>query len=45
MKDFWEKLDGAFAYIFNNKKEKKEEKNENTGNERRLPRSNAGTGK
>lgn len=42
MKDFWKKLDEAFAYIFNNKKE---EKNENTGNERRLPRSNEGTGK
>ena len=44
MKDFWKKLDEAFAYIFNNT-DKKEEKNANTGDERRLRRSNGGTRK
>lgn len=33
MKDFWEKLDEAFAHIFKTKK-----KDEDIDNERRLPR-------
>lgn len=44
MKDFWKKLDEAFAHIFNNTKNK-EEKNANTGNERRLRRSDDRNGK
>lgn len=40
MKDFWEKLDEAFAHIFKTKK-----KNEDNDNERQLPRKNARTRK
>lgn len=40
MKDFWKKLDEAFAYIF-----KKKEKDEDRDKTRRLPQKNAGNGK